>query len=164
MKKGYREMLRDRCPKVVNYALKWQKSKDKWIDHVYRNFIGIYVDKDQRNNATHLCLGIKDGKVTDFDFEKTICWENLTPKQKTYWMRVLGWVKWFQKKYAFIENTYNISKQQGKDDFDIQIEFIKNYLSWLLPSENCTVEEKEAKYEYVDKLAEFLMQCIEGKH
>lgn len=28
-KPGYREMLRDRCPKMVDYALKWQKSKEK---------------------------------------------------------------------------------------------------------------------------------------
>ena len=42
MKKlGYKEMLRDRCPKMVNYALKWRKAKEKWIDHVYSNFIGI---------------------------------------------------------------------------------------------------------------------------
>ena len=162
-KPRYREMLRDRCPKVVNYALKWHKAKDKWIDHVYKNFIGIYVDKDQRNNATRVCLGIS-GKYYDFDFYKTICWDNLTPKEKTYWMRIYGWVKWFQKQYAPIENAYNISKQQGKDDFDIQIEIIRTYLSWLLPSENCTKEDKEAKYKYVDDLAEFLMQCIEGKH
>ena len=71
-KPGYREMLRDRCPKVVNYALKWCKAKEKWIDHVYFNFIKIYAEKDQRNNATRIALGISEGNQYTFDFEKTI--------------------------------------------------------------------------------------------
>lgn len=162
-KPGYREMLRDRCPKVVNYALKWQKAKEKWIDHAYNSFVKIYVDKDQRNRTTRILLGIEDEKHPHFDFNKTIDWDNLTPKEKTYWMRVLGWVKWFSKRYAHIESAYKISKTKGKDDFDIQIEIIRDYLSWLLPSDKCTKEEKEAKYQYVDNLAEFLMRCIEGK-
>lgn len=162
-KPGYREMLRDRCPKVVNYALKWQKAKEVWIEHVYRRSIGIYVHKDNRNNATRIILGIGNGKTYNFDFDKTIDWDNLTDEEKVYWERVSSWVKWFMKYYQCIENTYNISKKKGKDDFDIQIEIIQSYLSWLLPSPNCTQEEKEAKYQYVDNLAEFLMRCIEGK-
>ena len=165
MKKlGYREMLRDRCPKVVNYALKWQKAKEKWIDHVYSNFIKIYAEKDQRNNATRLALGINEGKQNYFEFDKTICWDNLTQKEKSFWMRVHGWVKWFCKNYAYIENTYDISKKAGKDDFDIQIEIIRTHLEWLLPDPHSIAEVKTAKYQYVDNLAEFLMQCIEGKH
>jgi hypothetical protein len=161
-KQGYREILRDRCPKIVNYALKWQKAKDAWIEHVYRNFIGIYVNKDDRNNATRIALGLKDGKTKNFNFDKTIDWDNLSHEGTIYWKRVSSWIKWFQKNFSYIENTYEISKKKGKDDFDIQIEFINNYLSWLLPSSNCTKEEKEAKYQYVDNLAEFLMKCVEG--
>ena len=36
---GYKGMLRDRCPQVVNYALKWQKAKERWINHTYDKFI-----------------------------------------------------------------------------------------------------------------------------
>ena len=161
--KGYREMLRDRCPKVVNYALKWQKAKDAWIHHAYKSFIKIYKDKDQRNNATRIVLGMENGVVKNFDFHKTIDWDNLSDFGINYWERVETWVKWFMKNYSYIENIYDISKKKGKDDFDIQIEIINSYLSWLLPSPNCTQEEKEAKYQYVDNLAEYLMQCIEGK-
>lgn len=163
MKKGYREMLRSRCPKVVNYALKWKKAKSAWIEHTYTNFIRIYCDKDQRNNAVRIVLGIKNGKVKNFDFRKSIDWDNLNPKDTQYWENVSSWVEWFVNKYSYIENVYDISKKNGKDDFDIQIEIIQNYLSWLLPSPQCTQEEKEAKYQYVDDLAEFLMRCIEGK-
>ena len=162
-KSGYREMLRDRCPKVVNYALKWQKAKEKWIEHVYHNSISFYVSRDNRNNATHIILGIKKGKVKNFEFDKTIDWDNLTSEEKVYWERVSSWVNWFMTYYQYIENMYDISKKNGKDDFSIQIEIIQSYLSWLLPSPNCTQEEKEAKYQYVDNLAEFLTQCIEGK-
>lgn len=163
MKKGYREMLRSRCPKVVNYALKWKKAKSAWIEHTYASFIRIYCDKDQRNNAVRIVLGIKNGKVKNFDFRKSIDWDNLNPKDTQYWENVSSWVEWFVNKYSYIENMYDISKKNGKDDFDIQIEIIQNYLSWLLPSPQCTQEEKEAKYQYVDDLAEFLMRCIEGK-
>ena len=78
-KQGYREILRDRCPKIVNYALKWQKAKDAWIEHVYRNFIGIYVNKDDRNNATRIVLGLKDGKTKNFSIrEVLICEKHFT--------------------------------------------------------------------------------------
>lgn len=175
MRKGYKEMLRDRCPRTVNYALKWQKAKDKWIDHAYTYFIKLLGDevnnkgnivrsaKDNKRHVINLLLGIKKGNRTSFDFSKSIDWDNLTDEETVYWKRVSSWVTWFKKNYVFIENTYNISKEKGKDDFDIQIEFIQTYLSWLLPSSDCTQEEKEAKYKYVDRLAEFLMQCIEGK-
>ena len=119
--------------------------------------------KDSKRHVINLLLGIKKGKQTSFDFSKSIDWDNLTDEELEYWKRVSSWVTWFRKNYVFVENTYNTSKQKGKDDFDIQIEFIQTYLSWLLPSSDCTQEEKEAKYKYVDRLAEFLMQCIEGK-
>ena len=44
-------MLRDRCPRVVNYALKWQKAKERWIDHAYANFIKIYCDNEEKKNT-----------------------------------------------------------------------------------------------------------------
>lgn len=157
-------MLRDRCPKVVNYALKWCRAKEKWIDHVYFNFIRIYADKDQRNNATRIALGISEGNRYDFDFERTIDWDNLTPKEKSYWIKVNGWVKWFMKHYAEVENTYDTYNKLGENYFDIQVRIIKTHLSWLLPFENAIASVKQAKYDYVDKFSDYLMQCIEGKH
>jgi hypothetical protein len=155
-------MLRDRCPEVVNYALKWQKAKERWIDHAYANFIKFYVKKEDRYNATRIVLGIAKF-YRNFDFEKSIEWDNLTKEEHEYWKRVSSWVRWFMQNYAYIENMYSISKQAGKSDMKIKVDIICCYLSDLLPDENATNEEKQAKYEYVDKLVNFLIDCFEKR-
>ena len=159
---GYKGMLRDRCPKVVNYALKWQKAKERWINHAYINFIKIYCDKRERNNATRIILGIAKF-YRNFEFDKSIDWENLTPEETIYWKRVSSWVEWFMKTYAYIENSYEISRQNGKDEFSIKVELINGYLSKLLPDKTDDEEEKQAKYNYVDKLVNFLIDCFEER-
>ena len=159
---GYKGMLRDRCPKVVDYALKWQKAKERWINHAYTNFIKFYCDKKERNHATRIVLGIAK-YYRNFEFDKSIDWDNLTPEDKTYWERISSWVNWFMKKYAYVENAYKISRDAGKDDFTIKVEIINGYLSALLPKEEETDEEKIAKYEYVDNLVDFLIKCFEGR-
>lgn len=159
---GYKAMLRDRCPKVVDYALKWQKAKEKWVDHAYVNFIKFYCDNNERKHATRIILGIAKF-YRNFEFDKSIDWDNLMPEEKKYWARVSSWVKWFRKKYAYMENAYQISRKVGKDEFDIKVELINGYLSTLLPSETMTEEEKQAKYKYVDNLVDFLIKCFEGR-
>lgn len=159
---GYKGMLRDRCPKVVDYALKWQKAKERWINHAYTNFIKFYCDKKERNHATRIVLGIAK-YYRNFEFDKSIDWDNLTPEDKIYWERISSWVNWFMKKYAYIENAYKISRDAGKDDFAIKVEIINGYLSALLPKKEETDEEKIAKYEYVDNLVDFLIKCFEGR-
>lgn len=158
---GYKNMLRDRCPKVVDHALKWQKAKERWIDHAYVNFIRIYCDKNERKHATRIILGIAKF-YRNFEFDKSIDWDNLTPEEVIYWKRISSWVKWFMRQYAYIENAYNISKQAGKDEFSIKVELINSYLSSLLPDKTANEEEKQAKYEYVDKLVNFLIKCFKG--
>lgn len=159
---GYKSMLRDRCPKVVDHALKWQKAKERWVDHAYVNFIKIYCDKNERKHAARIILGIAKF-YRNFEFDKSIDWDNLTPEEVIYWKRISSWVKWFMKQYAYIENAYNISKQAGKDEFSIKVELINSYLSSLLPDKTTNEEEKQAKYEYVDKLVNFLIKCFEGR-
>lgn len=159
---GYKAMLRDRCPKVVDYALKWQKAKEKWVDHAYVNFIKFYCDNNERKHATRIILGIAKF-YRNFEFDKSIDWDNLMPEEKEYWARVSSWVEWFRKKYAYMENAYQISRKVGKDEFDIKVELINGYLSTLLPSETMSEEEKQAKYKYVDNLVDFLIKCFEGR-
>lgn len=160
---GYKDMLRNRCPKVVNYALKWQKAKERWIDHAYANFIKFYIDSNERKHATRIILGIAKF-YRNFDFDKSIDWDNLTPEETEYWTRVSSWVKWFTTKYAYMENNvYKLSRQAGKSEFEIKVELINSYLSALLPDENADEEEKQAKYKYVDDLANFLYECFEGR-
>lgn len=176
-KPGYREMLRDRCPKMIDYALKWRKSKEKWIDHVYRHFIKIIGDEfennppnklirkaaDNKKAVARVLLGIVDGKVKHFEFDKTIDWNNLTEEETKEWKIISSWVRWFRTNYAYIENTYSISKKTGKSDFDIRVEIINGYLYKLLPNAEDDEQTKEAKYKYVDSLTEFLINCFERK-
>ena len=157
-KTGYKGMLRDRVPKMVDFALKWCKAKERWIDHAYNHFIKFYVKNEQRNSATRIVLGKK--KQKHFDFDKSIDWDNLTIEETLYWKRVSGWVRWFCTRYAYIENTYQISRENGKDEEAIKVEIIKYHLSSLLPSQEEPEEEKQVKYAYVDRLVDFLMKCL----
>lgn len=95
-------MLRDRCPAVIDLALRWCKAKTKWLDHVYQHFINIYVLKEERYEATRIILGIS-GKYRNFDFEKTIDWDNIDSEEEEYWKTILGWVNWFRNRHAAIE-------------------------------------------------------------
>lgn len=95
-------MLRDRCPAVIDLALRWCKAKTKWLDHVYQHFINIYVLKEERYEATRIILGIS-GKYRNFDFEKTIDWDNIDNEEEEYWKTILGWVNWFRNRHAAIE-------------------------------------------------------------
>lgn len=174
-KASYREMLRDRCPKVIDYALKWQKAKEKWIDHAYTYFVRLYGDElnkddkivrtksQNKRHCINILLGIKKGKVKEFDFNKSIDWDNLSDEDTTYWKRVTSWVNWFRTNYAYIENMYSISKKMGKDELSCKVEIINAYLGWLMPNETHSEEEKQAKYDYVNKFVDYLIECIDGK-
>lgn len=177
MKKlGYREMLRDRCPKVVDYALKWQKAKDKWVEHTYSHFVRFVGNSYSVENKllqkapmnkkeiVRALLGIIKGKPKNFIFDKSIDWDDLTDEDTKYWKRVSSWVTWFMTNYAYIENAYNTSKKVGKSDEDIKIEIINNYLAFLMPNASASEEEKQAKYLYVDKLVDYLIRCINSNY
>ena len=144
-KTGYKEMLRDRLPKVVDYALKWCKAKQLWINHVYNNFIGIYISKEDRNMATRTVLGISK-KYHQFVFNTTIDWDNLSDEEKESWANVENWVIWFQKYYQNIENIYSLSKLDGESDIET-LERIKNALDSM--DENLK-----------DSLGRYLLKCI----
>lgn len=105
MKKNtsYKEMLRNRVPDVVNLALKYKKAKTNWIEHVYDHFIGIYVMKDERYEATRILLGLSS-KYRSFDFHKTIDWDSLDDEWKEYWEKIEEWVEWFKNNHRQIED------------------------------------------------------------
>ena len=156
---GYRQMLRDRCPKVVSYALKWCKYKEKWLDYVYKNFIWIYSSKKERLNATKTILGEK-GK---FNFHNTIDWTELTLEESYTWKWVESWINFFTSKYAYIENAYLISSARGKDIRECKYEIMKNFLKDLCPYTSDSDEIKASKNKYVNDLTDFLIDCFEGR-
>ena len=137
---GYKAMLRDRVPLVVNLALLWNNSKTAWVDHVYKNFISIYASKLERDNATRIVLGIKRGNK-GFDFHKTIDWNNLSSESnsskvniyetKKHWMFVERWVDWFTTNYAYIENAYVTFITSGHDKNETKEKIKREYLDFL---------------------------------
>ena len=131
MIKGYKAMIRDRCPYVVDIALKWCtefgrlanqeidpskrfkfKVKTRWIDRVYQENVAIYVKKDEKVSALHKALGLRKGKQ-EFNFADSINLESINNTwnklEKQFWIWVNSWVVWFIDNYKYIENAYNIS-------------------------------------------------------
>lgn len=104
-KKSYKEMIRNRISRMeaVDLALRWCKAKERWITHVYDTFINIYTEKSDRYDATRTILGISS-KYNQFDFHKTIDWDNLEEYDQLYWSAVESWVLWFQKVGLVIED------------------------------------------------------------
>ena len=162
-KTGYKEMLRDRCPIVVDWALKWCKAKTRWTEHCYRKFIWIYKAKKERDAAVRTCLGIsKTGKY--FEFHKTIDWENLTQEETAYWNYVESWVKWFQSNMLFVEQRYKSLIANGTNEFDIKVDLINTHLRSLLPAEDDTEDVKLSKYALTDNLVEYIINCIKDDY
>lgn len=171
---GYKGMLRDRCPKAVDRALKWQKAKERWINHAYNRFIGIYSDNEERKKATRIVLCLKYTRVgqgrnkyvkeeQNFNFDKTIDWENLTKEETIYWERIASWVRWFRKIYPSVKTSYENSRKIGRTDFELRVEMINLYLRRLLPTKDMDEETKQAKLKYVDNFVEFLIKCIDNR-
>ena len=124
---GYKAMLRDRVPYVVNLALKWCNAKGAWINHVYDSQISIYVRKNDRYDATRHVLGIKKHN-REFDFHKSIDWDNLCENDFQYWKQIEAWVTWFRVNHIYIKNIYDCSIESGKEISKIKEE-IRSYIS-----------------------------------
>ena len=159
MQTSYKELLRNRCPETVDYALKWQKAKTRWIDHTYRSFIRIFVDKEERYHVSRIILGIAKNH-REFDFDKSIDWDNLSEEEQSYWERISSWIDWFENNYSTIKDEYKSSIRDGMSEFDIKVQIIQNHLSSLLPGEDISEEEKQAKYDYVNRLVDFLIKTF----
>ena len=162
---GYRNMLRDRVPRMVNLALKWCKCKEKWLDHVYKNWIWMYSSKDMRNSVTRDLLGLDiHGKATKFNFEDTILWDNLTEEETKYWKGISSWVSWFRKQYQYVENTYTVSLQAGHNISEIKLEIMQDYLSDMCPTTEDSTEVREQKNKYINNFVDFLIESFENHH
>ena len=167
-------MLRDRLPKLVDFGLKWVKAKEVWLDHVYKNFIWVYASKKERLAESRRVLGYKeDGQPREFKFADTIDWGNLikddsielkdaTPEHVKYWENVVNSVSWFQKTVPLIEDEYKISKMKGADIIDLKRTIMLNWLSDLFPTTEDDAKERERKNAYVNKLADYLIDCFEN--
>nr|DAS39447.1 MAG TPA: hypothetical protein [Caudoviricetes sp.] len=143
---GYKGMLRDKLPKTVDIALKWCKAKERWINHTYDNFIGIFSENKEKDNATKVILGIST-RYKSFDFHKTIMWDNMTDLEISYWKNVESWVNWFRTNYIYIQNEVNNSLILGVEINVMKQKIKKNFLSQL---------DKE----WQDKLCNYLISTL----
>lgn len=103
-KTGYREMLRDRIPEYVDIALLWCNTKGRYIDLIYQNQIKIYVDKQERYRATLSILNVYPIKK-EFDFDKSIDWENLSVEDSNTLKYTSRWVTWFKYSIVYIKDV-----------------------------------------------------------
>lgn len=156
---GYRTMLRDRIPKVVDFALKWCKVKEAWLDHAYKNWIWIYQSKEERLKATKRLIG---NKSNPFNFEDTIDWENLDQQEEARWKSVSKWVSWFQKEYSIVENEYSVSKKLGYDIVDIKRGIMLNYLYDWCPKKEDDTKTRKYKNKKINEFVDFLIDCFEN--
>lgn len=140
MNTSYREMLRDRCPLMVNFALKWCKAKQRWIDHVYENSIQFYKSKKDKNEACRIILGISK-RHRGFDFHYSITWDNLIDEEVEYWKSVEKWVNWFQTQFQAIEQDIDLLNSTKEE---IKNKYLSSYNS-----------------QQVDKLVDYLFNCYE---
>ena len=141
MTKGYKAMIKDRCPYVVNIAFKWCTEfgrlsnigkkpherikyavKTRWIDRVYQENVAIYNTgrgiprTDEKNASLRKALGIHEGSQ-NFNFADSINLEGINKTfnsgERAFWIWVNSWVVWFQENYKYLENYYNISCKCG---------------------------------------------------
>lgn len=154
--KGYRQMLRDKMPSMMDLALRYCKAKADWIEHCYNNFIRV-VPQEERSTVVKEMLGIAkkpgckkvltqddyimlalygykrkqiatpDKSKLYYTFKETINWDKLEPSEVEFWEGVCKIVDWFSKTYAYIENDYRISKSIGRSSSEIEQELQDKY-------------------------------------
>ena len=154
-------MLRDKCPKFVSFALKYCKVKEKWLDHVYKNWIWIYVNNDERLKAARTILGYKDNGQREFKFEDTIAWESIGSEEKEHWERVSKWVFWFQHTVPTIWDEYKVSKEKGAELIDLKRTIMLNWLNCYFPTKEDNEETREKKNKFINNLVDYLIECFE---
>lgn len=157
-------MLRDRLPKLVSYALKFCKCKERWLDHVYKNWIWIHPDKATRDKATRKVLGLdKKGKPTNFKFDDTILWDTLSKDEKSCWEFVSEMVSWFSDKYAYAKNEYDIMVSSGKNVVTIKKRLMLGYMLRWCPLEEDDDKIKAEKSQFVNELCDYVIDCFENR-
>lgn len=168
-KTGYKQMLRDRCPKLVSYALKWCKVKEAWLKHVYQYSICLeHKSKHDKLIATRKVLGYKDpknmkNKQREFKFEDTLHLEAFeSEEERIFWKKMIKFVSWFQKTVPLIEDEYKISKLGGAELIDLKRGIILNWLSDYFPTTQDDEKVRKEKNKFVNDLADYLIDCFEN--
>lgn len=121
---GFRGMLSDRLTFVVDTALKMCRAKGRWVEHVWKTQINIYVKHEDKRQAVFKILG---KKYNLFDFRRSIDFDNIEPDEREYWEYVASWVEWLQKNNLFLYEVYQSSLEKGLTDGQIISLFTEKY-------------------------------------
>lgn len=155
--KGYKAMIRDRMPLMLNLALKWCRAKERWIDYVYDNIVKKYPEH-KRSVVVKQILGIKQRwkrqeiydqlRYVEFKpvtqeqvnvipkselymkFKDTIDWTTLSkedPDMYSYWQAVASWVEWFSTTHLSAKETYEHSQRWAISTDDIKPILMSKY-------------------------------------
>ena len=138
--------------------------KPKWSTsdmHAYLPLKGISHEKIDEFIETTSPTTL--ARLLSMDFNDTILWKELTEEETAYWNRVSSWVRWFRTTYAYIENAYKISKDVGKNIDDIKVMIIQKFLYQLMPTDADDENTKQAKYNYVDSLVNYLIESFDDQ-
>ena len=150
---GYKAMIRDRCPRTVDLALKWCYAKTKWVEYVYSTFVWFLKDKKDRDAQVRALLGYHTG---GFVFDKTIEWDSLTKEESEYWTNVSAWVNFFTKETLAIADMYETLLLKRGEDPD----YIKQYIC-KAKFGNLSQEWQDKLYKYlIDHIKKYYVQCI----
>ena len=139
---GYKQMLRDKMPEILDIALTYCKAKSRWIDYVYDNIIRKY-SKDKRSTVVKIILGIKQKykRQEIYDQLRYVEFKDVTreqvnniPKSELYMKfsqtvlsTISEWVDWFSKSYFGIRDTYNHAKEWKMSDHEIKVILMDKY-------------------------------------
>ena len=128
-------MLRDNLPEPVDLALKWCKTKGKWIDYVYDKYIWFLADKEQRKYQTKAILGLVNAN-REFKFHDTIEWSDLSDEDEKHWKNVETWGDWFNKYHSEIKEDIFLNNQVDLEQYvpDLDDYWKKQLHSYLIKS------------------------------
>lgn len=128
---GYRQMINDRIPGTWEMALRYCGSKQRWIDYVYKTYVGKYnndvmhtkkeKDRIKSENIRKICNAKRPFKDT---IQLEIMLTYSRKDEYDYWLSVVKWVEWFQNNLLKIENVANIAAKVDNLHGDDLIKYI----------------------------------------
>lgn len=109
---GYRGMIRDRMPYILDVVLRYYGAKNKWINHVYDNFVKIFKSNEDKDMAVRVTLGISS-RYSIFLYNRSIEWTSLDDEEKKFWKSIGSVYEWLRKYHLNLETSYKSLLREG---------------------------------------------------